>query len=165
MDITLVIIGLLFMLIGLIGSLVPVLPGPPLSWIGFLFLHFTTAINLSWWFLGITLLVTIAITILDYVVPAVGAKKFGGSKYGVWGTSIGLVIGIFAPVPFAIILFPFLGAFIGEMIKQSDSKVALRAAFGSFIGFLAGTFIKFMVSLVFFGFFIARIWENRDLLF
>ncbi|MGS2737662.1 DUF456 domain-containing protein [Sinomicrobium sp. M5D2P17] len=165
MDITLTVLGLLCMIIGIAGSVLPVLPGPPISWVGLLLLHLTKTVTLSWWFLGITLVIAVGITVLDYFIPAMGTKKFGGSKAGMWGTTIGLVVGIIAPIPLGILIGPFLGAFIGELFNKADSKTALRAAFGSFLGFLTGTFMKFVVTVVLFVLFIVKMWEFRAGLF
>ena len=166
MDILLVTIGLIMMILGILGSFLPVLPGPSLSWFGLLIVYFTDTITMNYWLLGITLLITIVISILDFLIPAKGTKKFGGSSYGIWGTNIGLIVGILAPIPFGFIIGPFVGAFIGEMIYNStDHKRALKAATGSFMGFLASSFIKFVICMIFFGLFIHIIWQNRFLLF
>lgn len=166
MDTTLLIIAFILMIVGILGSFLPVLPGPPISWVGLLLLYLTKAVPMSYTVLGITLVVAIVVGILDYIIPAKGTKRFGGSKYGIWGTNIGLVVGILAPIPFGFIIGPFLGAFIGEMINDSnDSQKAFKAATGSFMGFLASTFIKFVVSIVFFGLFLLKVWEYRSELF
>jgi uncharacterized protein YqgC (DUF456 family) len=149
MDVLLLIVGFVLMILGLIGSFLPVLPGVPLSWIGLLLLYFTEKIQSNYWVLGITLIITIIVTILDYVIPAKGTKKFGGTKYGIWGTNIGLILGLFFP-PIGFIVGPFVGAFVGEILNNSsDTNGALKAATGSFIGFLVSTFMKFMVCLSF----------------
>ena len=161
MDILLVLLGLVCMILGLIGSFLPILPGPPVSWLGLLLLYFTEAVPMNYWILGISLIITIVITVLDYVIPAQGTKKFGGSKYGIWGTYIGLIAGIFVPVPFGAVVGPFLGAFIGELIYDSkDHKRALKAATGSFVGFLASSFLQFVVCATFFGLFLYTIISN-----
>lgn len=166
MDTTLLIIAFVLMIIGILGSFLPVLPGPPISWVGLLLLYLTKAVPMSYTVLGITLVIAVVVGILDYIIPAKGTKHFGGSKYGIWGTNIGLVVGILAPIPFGFIIGPFLGAFIGEMINDSnDSQKAFKAATGSFIGFLASTFMKFVVSIVFLGLFLIKIWEYRSELF
>jgi len=167
MDILLACLGFLFMIIGVLGSFLPVLPGPPLSWIGLLLLYLTNAVPNNWVFLIITLAVALIVFTLDYIIPALGAKKFGGSKYGVIGTTIGLLVAIFFPILgiFGIIIWPFIGALIGEMLNKTDSKTAVKAAFGSFVGFLTGTFIKFIVAIIYFGFFINTFWEYRGLIF
>ena len=165
MDIFLVIIGFLCMVLGLLGSFLPVLPGPPVSWIGLFLLYLTKSVENDWWFLGITLFIALLVFALDYIIPAIGTKKFGGSRYGVIGTTIGLIVGILAPIPFGIIIGPFLGALIGEIINSADSGKALKAAFGSFLGFVTGTFLKFIVAIIYFGFFIMTFWENKAALF
>ncbi len=156
MDYFLIILGLLLMIIGILGSVLPVLPGPPLSWIGLLLLHLTSIVPRDNTFLIITLLVATAVLVLDYIIPAVGTKRFGGSKAGMVGTTLGLVVAIFFPVfgIFGIVIWPFIGAIIGELINKSTGKNAMRAAFGSLFGFLASTLLKFIVAVVYFGFFI-----------
>lgn len=149
MDVILVILGLICSILGLLGSFLPALPGAPLSWIGLLLLYLTDYVENNYWVLGITLLLTIIVSILDYTIPAQGTKKFGGTKYGVWGTNIGLIIGLFFP-PIGFIIGLFVGAFIGELIYNSqDKKGALKAAFGAFLGFLVSSFMKFMLCFSF----------------
>ena len=149
MDIALTIIGFFLMLIGILGSFLPVLPGPPVSWVGLLLIYLTKAVPDDWWVLGITLFIAIFITVMDYVIPAMGTKKFGGSKAGMWGTIIGLFIGLFLPIPGGFIIGAFLGAFVGELSNNIDQKRALKAAFGSFLGFLTGTFMKLVVTVLY----------------
>lgn len=167
MDIALLIFGFIFILIGILGSFLPVLPGPPVSWIGLLLLYLTKAVPDDWVFLGITLVIALVVFALDYIIPAVGTKKFGGTKAGMLGTTIGLLVALIFPVlgPFGIIIWPFIGALVGELLNKADKKTATKAAFGSFIGFLTGTFLKFMVTIVFLGLFIATAWEYKASLF
>lgn len=163
MDIFLVILSGIFMLLGIAGSFLPVLPGPITSWIGLLILHLTDAVPLNWTFLIITLIIAIGIWVLDYIIPAMGTKKFGGSKAGMIGTTVGLIAGLILPIPGGIIIGPFVGALIGELINNADSQTAIKAAFGSFLGFLTSTFIKFIVALVFLGFYMKDLiayWSN-----
>ncbi|NNC71214.1 MAG: DUF456 domain-containing protein [Flavobacteriaceae bacterium] len=156
MDLFLVILGFCLMGLGLIGSFLPVLPGPFTGWVGLLILHLTKAIPQNWTFLGITLFVALLIWVLDYIIPAMGTKRFGGSRYGVIGTTLGLLIGLFfVPIPGGFIIGAFLGALIGEILHDSkDTNRAVKAAFGSFIGFLASSTLKFLVSLIFLVYFI-----------
>ena len=157
MDIFLISISLIFMVLGILGSFLPILPGPLTSWAGLLILHFTKAVPMNYTFLIITFSVAFGIWILDYIIPAVGTKRFGGSKAGIIGTSLGLVVGLLSPIPGGIIIGPFLGALIGELINKSEFNKAVKAALGSFLGFLASTFIKFIVAIIYFGFFIIKL--------
>ena len=162
MDLLLVVIGFVCVILGVFGSFLPVVPGPGLSWLGILLLYFTNSIPMNYYILGLTLVITVIISILDYVIPAHGTKRFGGSSYGVWGTNIGLVVGILAPIPFGFIIGPFAGAFVGELLYNSkDPSRAFKAATGSFIGFLASSFMKFIVCVVFLGLFVWITWQYR----
>jgi uncharacterized protein YqgC (DUF456 family) len=166
MDIFLLIIGFLLALLGIVGSFLPILPGPVTGWFGFLLLHFTKAVPMNYTFLGITLAISIIIWGLDYIIPAIGTKKFGGTRNGVIGSMVGLVLGILFFPPLGIIIGPFIGAFIGELIKdRNDSKKALKAAFGSFIGFLTSTFLKFIAAAIFTGMYFSIFWEYKEAFF
>ena len=165
MDIFLVLVSAIFMVLGIIGSFLPVLPGPLTSWIGLLILHLTEAVPLNWTFLIITLIVALGIWLLDYIIPAMGTKRFGGSRSGMIGTTLGLIIGLIFLGPFGIIIGPFLGALIGELVNKSEFDKALKAAFGSFLGFIASTFIKFIVAMIFLGFYVAKFFEHVEVLF
>jgi len=165
MDIFLVFVAALFMLFGIIGSFLPILPGPLTSWFGLLILHLTDAIPMNWTFLVIWLAIAILIWLLDYFIPALGTKRFGGSRYGMIGTTIGLLVGLFSPIPFGIIIGAFVGALIGELINKNDKDVALKAAFGSFLGFLTSTFLKFIFAVIYLGLFFMKVWEYKSDLF
>lgn len=165
MDIILVIISSLFILLGIIGSFLPVLPGPLTSWLGLLILHLTDAIPMNKSFIIITLIIAILIWVLDYIIPAIGTKRFGGTKFGMIGTTLGLIVGLITPIPGGIIIGPFVGALIGELLNNADSKTAFKAAFGSFIGFLTSTFIKFIVAIIYLGLFIGVLWDYKNVLF
>lgn len=166
MDSLLLLLGFVCVIVGVFGSFLPVLPGLSSCWVGLLLLYLTKAVDNNYWVLGITLIITIIITILDYMIPAKGTKKFGGSSYGVWGTNIGLIVGILAPIPFGVIIGPFLGALIGELLYDSQNhKRALKAATGSLLGFLASSFINFLFCIIYLGIFLNIVWQNRGLLF
>jgi uncharacterized protein YqgC (DUF456 family) len=148
MDIALAVLGAALVLVGFLGSVLPIIPGPPISWAGLLLLKWTAyvdnhgaAYENSLWIL---LFFVILVTILDYVVPIMGTKRYGGSKRGVWGATIGVVVGLFFG-PLGIIIGPFLGAYIGEITTGKREKDALRAAWGSLMGFLLGVGLKLMV--------------------
>ena len=148
MDWIWIILGILLTITGIVGCILPFLPGPPLSFIALLTLLAVNKNMFSSNFLVIWLLVTIVVTLLDYYVPVWGTKRFGGSRKGVWGATIGLIVGFFFFPPFGIIAGPFLGAFFGELIEGKGIQAALRSGFGSFIGFVAGTVMKLTVSLI-----------------
>ena len=160
MDTILITLGAICILTGIIGSFIPVIPGPPLSWLGLLLLYNTEEVPFDPWFIVVTGAIALLATLLDYYLPVVGTKKYGGSKRGVWGAIIGLFVAVFFPIlgPFGILIWPFLGAFLGELSQQKSQKNALRAAWGSFLGFLAGTLIKLGISLVYAGIFIYQLW-------
>lgn len=165
MDIFLLTLGFLVALLGIIGSFLPVLPGPLTSWVGLLILHFTNAVPMNWTFLGVTLAIAVIIWVIDYFIPAMGTKKFGGTRYGVIGTMLGLIIGLLSPIPFGIIIGPFIGAYIGEMMNEKNTKKALKAAFGSFLGFLTSAFLKFIAAVIFTGLYLSKFWEYKALFF
>jgi uncharacterized protein YqgC (DUF456 family) len=147
MDYVLILFGLLFVVVGLIGCFIPILPGPPLSWLGVFLLYISENTSFSGKFILIWLIIAAFVTALDYFIPIWGTKKFGGSKMGIRGSIAGLIIGVFFP-PIGIILGPFIGAFIGELMNNSqEKKQALKAAFGSFLGFVLGTGLKLFVSV------------------
>lgn len=135
------------MIIGIIGCMVPVLPGPPLSFIGLLILHFTDFAEFGINLLIILGSVSVLVAIFDYIVPIWGTKRFGGTKNGIRGATIGLVAGLFFG-PAGIILGPFIGAVIGEMMHKSDFNYAIRAGTGSLLGFMAGIGLKLVTSLI-----------------
>ncbi|QEC51763.1 hypothetical protein EDD80_102325 [Anseongella ginsenosidimutans] len=154
MDVLFVILAGAAIIIGILGSFLPVLPGPPIAWAGLLLLHYSEYAHFSQRFLIITAIITIAVTALDYIVPIWGTKKYGGSKMGQYGAIIGMLAGLFAG-PVGIIFGPFIGAFIGELIHDPQNQArALRAAWGSFIGFLVGAGLKIVLCLVFAWFYV-----------
>lgn len=105
----------------------------------------------------------VVISVLDYFIPAEGTKKFGGSKYGIWGTNIGLIVGIFAPIPFGFIIGPFIGAFLGELyFNSTDKNRAFKAATGSLIGLLVSSFIKFVVCVAYLGLFLWILLQHKS---
>ena len=135
------------MILGIIGCLVPVLPGPPLSFLGLIALQVTRFGDFSKTTLIILAAIAIVVTVLDYIVPVWGTKKFGGSKYGIRGATVGLIIGIFLG-PIGIVLGSLIGAFVGEMIFKDDINYAIKAGFGSLIGFLTGIGLKLAASFI-----------------
>lgn len=145
LDVFLLVLGVVLIAIGLIGCVVPVIPGPPISFLALLALEYSKwgpfDSDLLWTF-G---LIAVVVTVLDYIVPIWGTKKFGGSRAGLWGAGIGLFIGLFLG-PLGVLFGPFIGAFIGELTQNNDSTKALKAAFGAFVGLLMGVGLKLFAS-------------------
>jgi hypothetical protein len=141
MDIFLLIVAFLFLLIGINGCIVPGLPGTPISYAGLWIAQATNRVDFSWQFLLIWGIVVVVISVLDYVVPAWGTKKFGGSSWGVWGSTIGVFIGLFFGAV-GVIVGPLVGAILGELIAGKQLGAALKAGWGSFVGILFSTVIK-----------------------
>ncbi len=158
MDILWIVLGSLCMLVGLIGCLLPILPGPPISYLGLLLLQLQEVAPFSTQFMIIWLGITVVVVVLDYLIPAFGTKKYGGSRWGIAGTMIGLLVGIFVFPPLGIIIGPIVGALVGEALSGKTSQEALRAAFGSFVGFLFGTLIKLVASSFMIYYFIDSLW-------
>jgi len=159
LDVILVVLGFCFLAGGLIGCILPVLPGPPLSYAALLLLQITQFANFSGKFLLITALITVVVTAVDYILPAWGTKKFGGSRAGTLGAVVGLLVGLFFS-PAGIIVGPFAGAVAGELIAGRDKDTAFRSGFGSLMGFLMGTVMKLTVCAVFTYYFIQELIIN-----
>lgn len=137
------------MALAIAGCFLPLLPGPPLAYLSLLALHFTQAVQFSTNFLLLWAVVVIIVTVLDHFIPIWGTKKFGGTKAGMWGAGIGLVLGaVFIP-PLGIIGGTLLGALIGELaVNPNDLNKALQSALGALIGFVLGIALKLSVTLV-----------------
>ncbi len=162
MEILLVILAFLFLLTGLLGAVVPVLPGPPISFVGLLLLQWSGYGNFSSTFLLVWAAITVAITIIDYVLPALMTKKFGGSRAAVIGSVVGFIVGMIFFPPMGLLVGSFLGAFAGELINiriharlgeinntgPNSTVKALKVALGSFLAFIMGTGAKLIISAV-----------------
>lgn len=156
MDLILILIGTGLIIAGFIGSILPVLPGPPLSYGGLICLQFTSGHPFSWTFMIFWLVVVVILVILDNVIPAWTTKRAGGSPYGIWGSIAGMVIGLFFP-PFGIIIGPLAGAFLGELMGGKNTNHALRSAWGSFVGLLLGTLLNVIACGMMAYYFIANL--------
>jgi uncharacterized protein YqgC (DUF456 family) len=146
--ITVSIIGSIFIIMGFIGCILPVLPGPPLSFIGLFMLalvqHFSPPLTST--LIIIMLIITIVVTGLDYIIPSLGAKRYGASKWGIWGSVVGMIIGLFFFPPFGMIIGAFVGATAGEMLVGKRGKAVLRASRGILMGVLLGVVLKLAAS-------------------
>ncbi|MFA5574151.1 MAG: DUF456 domain-containing protein [Brumimicrobium sp.] len=159
MEIVLIVLAGICVIAGVLGSFLPILPGPPIGWLGLLLLHFTEKVQFSLTFLIVTALVTIFLTIFDYVLPSKMVKRKGGSKIGERGALIGAIVGMFFG-PIGIIVGPFAGAMLGELIdKKGDFNNSMKIAFQSFIGFILSTGLKLIWGLL------ILFWYIKELVF
>jgi len=158
LTVALITLGLLCAVAGVIGCILPVIPGPALSYLSLFIISYAK----NWGEFSTAFLVTMGIftillTILDYAVPIFGAKKFGASKAGIWGSMIGMLVGFIFFPPFGIFIGTFFGALAGELFAGKDSKKALRAGWSSFIGNIAAIGIKLAFTGVVLFFYIKAI--------
>ncbi|MBT8327382.1 MAG: DUF456 domain-containing protein [Bacteroidia bacterium] len=159
MEIAIIVIGILLIVVGLAGSILPGLPGPPISYAALLLLFFipeyqAELANNSYVWLIVLGVITGLITLVDYYMPIWGTKKFGGTPAGSRGSTIGLIVGAFLTFftagigAIALLLGPAVGAYLGEKYEGKDNKTAIQSAKGSFLGFIAGTFMKVVVIII-----------------
>lgn len=145
MDIFLLVIAFILLLVGIIGCIVPGLPGVPIAYAGLWVAQATERVDFSWQFLLVWGIIVIVISVLDYIVPAWGTKHYGGTKWGVWGSTIGVFVGLFFGAV-GVIFGPLVGAVLGELLAGKAFPDALKAGWGSFIGILFGTVLKLIAS-------------------
>lgn len=143
----LIVLGVIFIIIGIIGCIIPGVAGPPFSFLALICL----SIVKKWEPFSIRLLIvlgvlTVVVQALDYLLPALGAKKFGATKYGFWGAIIGMLLGIIFVPPLGIIIGAFLGAIFGEVIAGKEASEALKAGWGVFVGVMVGMLLKLILA-------------------
>lgn len=155
--ISLFILTMIIMLIGLAGTILPMLPGLPVMWVGaFVYALLTGFEEIGWTYLGIFGALTAVTTVLDYVANLYGARKMGATGWGVFGAVLGMILGLFAGGLIGLLLGSFLGAILGEILAGKKGSQAVKAGFGTFLGFLGGTLIKFVVGCAMLG---AFLWQ------
>ena len=143
----LIVLGIIFILIGIIGCIIPGVAGPPFSFLALICL----SIVKKWEPFSVELLIilgvlTIAVQAMDYLLPALGAKKFGATKFGFWGAIIGMILGILFIPPLGIIIGAFLGAIFGEVLAGKNASKALKAGWGVFVGVMVGMLLKLILA-------------------
>ena len=157
-DVLLYTLAIALNIVGIIGCFIPMIPGPPISFLGLVIIYCNADNEISGIALTIYGILTIATIILDYVIPALGVKYFGGTKAGKWGSFIGTFIGL-SFFPWGLLLGPFFGAFIGELIGRQSKKAAFKSGIGSLLGFVFGVLMKFIVCIYFLCVTIASVWN------
>ncbi len=147
----------ILLVVGLVGTVLPVLPGAPLALIGLLVFKFSGDCSYGWGTVIIGALFVLIGALLDYLLPIYMTKKLGGTKYGIWGSIVGLIVGLFFP-PIGFIVGPFIGALLGELaFSAADPKVAFKSALGSFAGFILTTGYDIILTLIFIGIFVYQL--------
>lgn len=145
----LIVLAIILCITGIIGSVVPGLPGPPLSWVGVLLAYLSHKLggaDMSMTSVLIWLGVTVVVSVLDYTIPARCTKLAGGTKAGSTGATIGMILGMFL-TPIGMIPCSLLGAFLAEWLQENKSiGGALKSAVGTFIGFMLGSGLKIIAS-------------------
>lgn len=144
MDIILIILGVVALLLGMIGCIVPMLPGPPIAYAALLLLHLTYSVQFTTSQLLLWLLLVVFVQLVDYFLPMLGTKYSGGGRWGSRGCLVGTLIGLFF-MPWGLLVGPFLGAYLGSLIEGRKQSDALKSGLGSLIGFLLGTVLKCFV--------------------
>ncbi len=159
MELFLIIFSSALIILGIVGSFIPVLPGPLTSWFGLFTFNLISSVEIDKTLLLITFIIAIIIFILDNLIPIYGSKYFGATRYGIIGASIGLIIGILSPIPFGILIGPIFGALIGELLFNNDLKKSIKSSIGVLIGFVASSLIKFITCIVYLMIYLMQFWE------
>lgn len=158
METSVLIITIILFIVGLLGTILPILPGAILIYGGMIFYGFMTQFQeLNGVFFLIQGLILAFIFLIDYLAAALGTKRFGGSKQTAWGAVIGTILGVITFNPLGILLGPFLGAFAVELLRGSDINAAMRVGFGTVIGLLGGTLVKLGIEIIMIIYFFIRI--------
>ena len=145
----LIVIGLILNIIGIIGVILPALPGIVLNYIALILLYIVKGeVEFSLRILIVFGILTLLVTLLDYILPLLGARKYGASRIGVWGAAIGMLVGIIFFPPFGIIFGLLIGSFLGELIAGKEQSQALRAGFATFLGSLTSMVVKLLLAIV-----------------
>jgi uncharacterized protein YqgC (DUF456 family) len=142
-------LGAVLLLVGFVGCILPILPGPPIALLALICVSadqgWGTYSALEWIVVGG---LVAAVTVIDYLVPVLGARRYGASRAGLWGSVLGMIVGLVLFPPFGLLLGAFLGAFLGELMAGKGSSEALRPAWGVFVGTMVGTGLKLAVCAV-----------------
>lgn len=147
MEILWMVVGGLLLVLGVLGCFLPALPGPPLGFLALLVQQLRAEPPFTTGFLLVWLAVAVVVTLLDYWIPVYSTKKLGGTRAGMWGATVGLIVGLFLG-PWGLVIGPFFGAMAAELMNNQNSEVALKSALGSLVGFLLGTVLKLAVTAV-----------------
>lgn len=151
---TILIIASILVVLGIVGSIVPALPGPVLGYIGLVILYFSKPGSVSVLSLAIFGIAMLILIIIDYVAPILGAKFSGASRNGLIGAITGSILGIIFFPPLGIFIGALIGAFLGELLSGKEPENALKAGIGTILGSLSviilQTFFAIALAIYFF---------------
>jgi uncharacterized protein YqgC (DUF456 family) len=152
------ILTMIIMVVGLAGTVLPMMPGLPIMWAGaFIYALFTGFGKVGWIYLVVFGALTAITTLLDYVANLYGAKRMGAGSWGIFGALVGMLVGLFLAGLIGLLVGSFLGAILGELLGGKKSSQALRAGVGTFLGFLGGTLLKFIIGCIMIGVFLFEV--------
>ena len=158
METTALVLAIILFIAGIIGTILPLLPGPILIYGGMLLYGIMTQFStLDAYFFLLQGLVLVLIFLVDYIASAVGTTRYGGSKQAAWGAVVGTILGIFIFGPLGIVIGPFLGAVAVELLRGKDMNQTIRVGFGTLIGLLGGTIVKLGAEIIMIIYFFMRI--------
>lgn len=153
MDVVLSILAVVLGIVGIIGSIIPVIPGVIVSYAGLLCAFFTKDSHIGTATVLILLVISIAVLVVDYILPGYLTKLFGGSKAAIFGATVGMIVGLFYSPPIGLVVGTFLGALVGELIHDhTNLGKAFKSALGAMLSFIVGTGIKFVTTCCIFFF-------------
>ncbi|MFL9833491.1 DUF456 domain-containing protein [Chryseobacterium terrae] len=140
-------LSIILLILGILGTFLPILPGLVLSLAGLLIYKYGTDSDLSVLYIWSFVILTLASAVLNYIIPAKTNRKYGGTRWGSIGSVIGTIVGLFFP-PIGFLIGMFVGVFIGELLHDSkDMNKALKSTKGAFIGFIYGTGFSLVVGI------------------
>lgn len=158
METTALILTIVLFIVGLVGTILPVLPGPILVYGGMLLYGYMTEFaTLDAHFFLLQTLVLVLIFSVDFLASAVGTRRFNGSKQAAWGAIIGTILGLIFLGPLGIVIGPFLGAVMIELLRGIEINQAIRVGFGTLVGILGGTVLKLFAEILMIIYFFMRI--------
>lgn len=142
-------IPIILFILGIIGTILPLLPGVSLIWLGMLVYGIITGFqNLTVGFFILQGIAALLVMSIDYFSTAIGTKRFGGTKTAIWGAALGLLAGIIVLGPFGLIIGPFIGALLGSLLQGIPLEKAILSSFGALIGLLGGMFLKIIIEII-----------------
>ena len=150
------VLAVLIVIGGMIGTVVPALPGVPMIFAGLLLAAWSTDFEtVGWGTLAVLAALTVIAVLIDYLAAAFGAKRLGASPRAFWGATLGAIAGMFFGLP-GIILGPFVGAVAAELTGGHGARQAGRSGYGVWVGLILGTAFKLSIAFLMLGIFLTK---------